>query len=124
MKETEIINVQLLEREAGNSEHKESYRTLERSRNYRIGVGTRLATSVQPSFFLEVLVYLCPKPPRVDTSLFEKDLTFLKELQARGYSLTCQNDSCISCETTVAKKDLATEYRTIKLITKRIFRKT
>ncbi len=123
MKETELIDVQALQREAKNSEHKESYRVLERSRNYRIGVGARLASSGRPSFFLEVLIYLCPNSSRADISLLEKDLMFLRELQARGYSLSCQNDSCIFCETTVPPQNLATEYGTINLIAKRIFQK-
>ena len=120
MKGTELIDVQALQENAKNSEHKESYRVLERSRNYRIGVGARLTSSSQPSFFLETLIYLCPNSSRVDLPLFEKNLMFLRELQARGYSLNCQ-DSCISCETTVPPQNLATEYGTIKSITKRIF---
>ncbi len=122
MKETELIDVQALEREAKNSEHKESYRVIEKSRSYRIGVGVRLASSGQPSFFLEALVYVCPNSPSVDISLLEKNLMLLKELQARGYSMSCQDDSCISCETTVPPQNLAAELETIKSTIGRIFR--
>jgi len=120
MKETKIIDVQALQDEAKNSEHKESYRALERSPNYRIGVGVRLASLGHPSFFLEVEIYLCPDS-RVNIASLEKNLMFLRELQARGYSMTCQDDQCISCETTVSPQNLAAEYETIKSITKRIF---
>jgi len=120
MEETKIDVKALLE-EAKNSEHKESYRILERNPKYRIGIGIRLESSGQPSFFIETLVYLCPNPSRIDLSLLEKTLILLKELQARGYSLSCQDDHCISCETTVPPQNLAAEYETIKSITKSIF---
>lgn len=120
MEETRLIDVVALQDGAKKSEHKESYRVLERSSNYRIGVGARLAPSGQPSFFLEALIYLCPESG-VDLPLMEKNLMFSRELQARGYSLSCQDDGSILCETTVPPHNLATEYETIKRITKRVF---
>jgi len=115
------IDVKALLEEAKNSEHKESYRILERNPKYRIGIGIRLESSGQPSFFIETLVYLCPNPSKIDLSLLEKTVILLKELQARGYSLSCQDDHCILCETTVPPQNLAAEYETIKSITKRLF---
>lgn len=119
MKETRLIDVQALQKEAKNSEHKESYRILERSRNYRIGVGSRLASYGQPSFFVEVLVYLCSDSSEVDLHLLEKKLMLLRELRSRGYSLSCQDDGTISCETNVPLHNLDTECETIKSITKK-----
>ena len=121
MKETRLIDVQALQEKAKNSEHKESYIVLERSSNYRIGVGVRLASSGQPSFFLEAVIYLCHDASGVDLPLLEKKVMLLRELQARGYSLSCQDDSSILCETTVPPQNLVAEYRTIGSITKRIF---
>ena len=121
MKETKLIDIKVLLEKAKNSEHKESYRVLERSRNYRIGIGARLEPTDQPSFFFEILVYLCPQSSKFDLQVLEKNLVLLKELQARGYSLSCQDDRCISCETTVPPQNLAAEYENIKSITKRIF---
>jgi len=121
MRETKLIGIKALLEEAKNSEHKESYRVLERSWNHRIGLGVRLESSGQPSFFIEALIYLCPNPSKIDLSLLEKNLMFLKELQVRGYSLSCQDDKCIACETIVAPQNLAAEYETILSITKRIF---
>jgi len=121
MRETKLIDIKALLEEAKNSQHKESYRVLERSWNHRIGLGVRLESSGQPSFFIEALIYLCPNPSKIDLSLLEKNLMFLKELQVRGYSLSCQDDKCIACETIVAPQNLAAEYETILSITKRIF---
>ena len=121
MKETKLIDIKVLLEKAKNSEHKESYRVLERSRNYRIGIGARLEPPDQPSFFFEILVYLCPQSSKFDLQVLEKNLVFLKELQAREYSLSCQDDKCITCETTVPPQNLAAEYETIKSIIKRIF---
>ncbi len=121
MKRTKLIDVQALQEEAKNSEYKESYRVLERSRNYRIGLGVRLEPTDQPSFFFEILVYLCPQSSKFDLQVLEKNLMFLKELQVRGYSLSCQDDRCIACETISPPQNLAAEYETIKSITKRLF---
>lgn len=118
MKGTKLIDVQALLEDAKSSEHKESFRVLERSRDHRIGVGARLTSSNLPSYFLEVLIYLCPSSSSVNLLSLEKKLILLKELQARGYSLNCQ-DNCISCEANVPSKNLVPEHETIKSIMKR-----
>jgi len=119
MDNIKTVDIQALRKEADSSEHKEAYKVLEKSKNYRIGVGVRLESTNQPSFFLEVLVYLCPNSPQVDISLLQKNVMFLRELQARGYSLVCQDDNCISCETTVSLQNLASEYETVKMVMER-----
>lgn len=122
MKGTKPIDVQALQEGAKNSEHKESYGVLEKSDEYQIGVGARLGSTGQLSFFFEVLVYLCPSSSGVDLPLLERSLMFLRELQSRGYSLTCQDDGSMSCEIIVPPQDLAAEHGTIKSMTKRIFK--
>ncbi|MFQ5821683.1 MAG: hypothetical protein ACE5I5_16990 [Candidatus Heimdallarchaeota archaeon] len=118
------IDVQALQETAKRSEHKEAYKVLEKSKNYRIGVGVRLRSPNQPSFFLEVLVYLCTDDTQVDLPLLEKKLNFLKELQGRKYFLSCQNDSSIFGEITIPVVNLEVEYETIELIGKRMFSQT
>jgi hypothetical protein len=120
MKKTNLIDIQALWKEAENSEHKESYRILERSHDYRIGVAARLEPPHGPSLFLEVLIYLCPNYSEVDVPLLEKNLMFLKELEARGYHLNCQDDTCVSCESAVSPRNFAEEYETVKAMIKRI----
>jgi len=121
MKDTKLIDVHALQEEARNSEHKESYRILERNPKYRIGIGARQVSSSQPIFFIEVLVNMCPNHSQVDLFLLEKELLFLKEVQSRGYSLSCQGDSYVACEISITPQNLATEYDAMKQIVKRTF---
>ena len=115
------IDIQALQKDAENSEHGEAYRVLDKSSNYRIGVGARLTPSGQPSLFFEVVVQSCLESSEVDLQLLEKSLAFLKELKARGYSLNCEGDGSISCEVTVSPRNIASEYETIRLTIKNIF---
>lgn len=124
MNATRRINVQALQEAAENSEHKESYLVLAKNRNYRLGVGVRLPSPNQSSFFLEVLVHLCSNDSQVDLVLLEKKLSFLRELQERKYVLNCQNDSSIFSEITVPAETLEAEYETIESIAKRTFSQT
>jgi len=114
------ISFQDLQEEAERSEHKEAFRVLERRNDYRIGVGARLEMPRHPSFFVEVLVQICRRSSKVDLILMREKLQLLEELQARGYSLSCQDYSCMSCETTVSSENIASEYEFLKSATKRL----
>ena len=114
------IDFQDLQEEAERSEHKEAFRVLERRNDYRMGVGARLETPHHPSFFVEVLVNICQRSSKVDLVVLQEKLELLKELQARGYSMSCQDYSCISCETTVSSDNIASEYEFLKSIAKRL----
>jgi hypothetical protein len=103
------------------SEHKEAYRTLDRNQNFRIGIGVRLNSPSAPSFFVEILIFLCPSLSTANLEALEKSLTCLKKLQARNYSLIGQDDNCISCETTIPAQNLAEEYAAVKSLLKAIF---
>jgi hypothetical protein len=105
--------------EAANSEDRESYRIIERNKNYRIDAGAELEPSGQPLFFIEVIIHLFPELSKVDLALLEKDLLFLKELRARGYSISSQDDNFISCQKSVNSDDLTTEYEAVKSIAPR-----
>jgi hypothetical protein len=120
MDKEKTIDIQALQKDAENSEHGEAYGVLDRSSNYRIGVGARLTPSGQPLFFLEVVVQSCVESSEVDLQLLEKSLVFLKELKARGYTLNCEGDGSISCEVTVSPHNIASEYETIRLTIKNI----
>lgn len=121
MNEAHLIDTKVLKSEAETSEHGESYRAIERSRNYRIGVGARLPSSGQAHYFLEVVIYLCPRASEVNIPLLEKSLTFLKDLQARRYSLSCEDDGSISCEIVLKPDELDSEYGAVKASIKKIF---
>jgi hypothetical protein len=120
MKETKPLDTKTLLEEAKNAEHKEAYRTLDKNQNYRIGIGVRLTPPNTPSFFIEILLYLCPNTDNVNLKTLEKHVTCLKTLQTKNYTLTCQDDS-ISCEKTTPTQNLTKEYTTIKTLLKTIF---
>jgi hypothetical protein len=122
MKKNPQLETKALLEEAKASEHGEAYKTLNRNPNCRVGLGARLASPGAPSFFIEILIYLCPSSGEADLRVLEKSLKCLKELQARSYSLTCQDDNCISCETTVPEQSLAAEYEVVNSLIKSVFR--
>jgi hypothetical protein len=119
VKGTDAIDVRVLEDEAKTSEHKESYRELVRSREYRIGIGAKLDTSDHLSIFIEINLNLCPEVG-VDISLMEKKLMLMKELEARGYVLSCDGENDASCEMTLSAENLDSEYDTVKSLINRI----
>ena len=121
MKENPLIDATALLEEAETSEHQEAYRTLERRLNYRIGVGVRITPPKLPSFFVEVIIYLCPSFEIADLDVLEKSLACLKKLKAKQYTVTCQDNNCLSCETMVPAPNLAEEYREIQTLMKESF---
>jgi hypothetical protein len=74
---------------------------------------------VNLSFFIEVIIHLFPELSKVDLTLLEKDLLFLKELKARGYSISSQDDNFITCQKSVKPEGLIAEYEVLKLIASR-----
>jgi hypothetical protein len=121
MRASKPLDAKALVEDAKASEHGEAYRTLDKDLNFRIGIGARLTSPSAPSFFVEILIYLCRSLSTVDLEALEKSLTCLKELQARNYSLIGQDDNCISCETTTPAQNLAEEYTTVRSLLKAIF---
>jgi hypothetical protein len=118
MKKKTVLDTAALLETAEASENQEAYRTLERNPNYRIGVGVRMAPPNPPTFFVEILIYLCPSFSNLDLDALEKSLTCLKELKERNYILTCQDGNCVSCEATVPASSLAEEYANAKMLMK------
>ncbi|MBO3797619.1 MAG: hypothetical protein QXI42_09570 [Thermoproteota archaeon] len=109
-----LLNPEALVKEAKASKYREAYKTLDSSLSYRIGVGVRLRSSENYSFFIEALFYLCPASGTVDLETLGKCLACLKELKKRGYSLTCQDGECVSCEAIVPVERVSEEYVTVK----------
>ncbi len=58
---------------------------------------------------------MCPDDPdKTDLNIIEKGLKCLKELQARNYSITCQDINCVSREATIPAKNIDEEYVAVK----------
>ena len=112
MKKKEFTS--LLE-EARVSEHNESYRVLEKNEDIRIGAVARITTDGTPSFFLEVTVSLNPSET-VDLDALDRKIIFLKKLEARGYTLSCQDESTICSEIQTTENNIPNDFTTIKTI--------
>lgn len=119
--DSNTFDVRELKKRAAQSECKESYRVLVGGRKYRISVGAWARRAGHPSLFFEVLVYLCSSAAKVDVHGLERAVAFLKQLQARGHSLNCEDDYCISCEMTVPSKNASAEYERLASTATRVF---
>jgi hypothetical protein len=111
-----------LVREAKESDHGESYRVLERKGEYRLGVGVRIDRSCRPSFYVEVLIGICSRRSHVDLKGLKRKLRFAEKLEARGYTLDCEDGYCMVCEAVVTPAKIASESHAILSIAKRAFR--
>ncbi len=116
MTKNKQVDAEALIKEAENAEHKEAYKPLERNKAFRIGVVARADATNHPSFFIEIIISLAPDICEVDLPHLEKTLECLKALHARRYSLTYQDDNCISCETEVSAHKIAEEYAAAKAL--------
>jgi hypothetical protein len=107
------IDVRSLLKEAQSSEHKESFRVLEKTKDYRIGVGVRISTK-SPSFFLEVIIYQHSTKEHLTVSDITQQLPLLKKLQERGYLVSCQDEVCSVLEMTIPRDSLLVELAYLK----------
>lgn len=119
MSDDRSIDAQALTDAAKDSEHGESYVVLQGSRDDKIAVGGRIAASDQLTFFMEIVVCLCPDPSDVDLEQMQKKIMFVKKLESRGYSLNC-GEGNISCERTLTEDDLDEEYEAVSSIIERL----
>lgn len=121
MKQNTPLKATMLLKEAETSEHQEAYQTLEKTENYRIGVGARLTPPNLPSFFVEILIYLAPDDGKVDAAVLEKSVSTLRELQARGFKAAFQDGNCISCEKQISAAKLLREHEQATSLMKTVF---
>lgn len=103
------IDLEALRRGALTSPQGEYYTSLTPHGDNRIGVGARIKQK-ETKYFIEVIVPLCrgAKPSLTD---LDAKLTLLKELEARGYTLTCEDDGSVSCEMLLPESGVAAELR-------------
>jgi hypothetical protein len=113
MKNSKPVDAKALLRQAKASEHKEAYQPIAKTGKYRVGIGARLPLSPTqpPTFFVEVIVNMCPACTKVNITFLEKALACLKTLEQNGYTLTCQDDNSILCEKLATEKALQTELK-------------
>ena len=123
MNTTKSLDPQKLIEEAKTTEHKEAYRIVEKNEIFRVGVGARANALEDPTFFVEVNLKLSPESGEVDIPRLEKMLQCLRTMQTRGYTLTYQDDTCISCEKAWDTQNLAKEYTSATYLLKTKFAK-
>ena len=121
MKPNKPVNAKDLLKQAKASQHKEAYQIMSKTANYRVGIGARLPLSPtqMPSFFIEIIINLCPACSKADLVFLGKALVCLKGLEKDGYSLTCQDGNCISCEKLVPEQSLQAEFETVNALMER-----
>jgi hypothetical protein len=110
MKNSKPVNPKDLLKQANASEHKEAYQPITKTAHYRVGIGARLPLApTQPStFFVEVIINMCPACSKVDLAFLGRALNCLKTLEQNGYILTCQDGNSILCEKLATEQNLRT----------------
>lgn len=116
MNQNKPINTKVLIEEAQNSKDKETYKLLEKTQSYRIGVGARVDSPASLSLFIEVIIKLSTENTKVDLPRLNKILISLEALQKKGYTLTYQDDNSISCEKKAAVHEISQEHAAAKSI--------
>jgi hypothetical protein len=111
------IDAASLVKEASASEQKESYRLIEKTQSYRIGIGVRLSPR-PPSFFLEIIIYHLPVNENPSRSNSQQQRPLFKRLRQRGYVVSCQEETNTALERILPQDSLATEVHFLKSLVK------
>jgi hypothetical protein len=93
---------------------------LEKTKDYRIGVGVRTSAK-SSSFFLEVIIYRYSIKELSTMSDIAYQLPLLKNLQKRGYLVSCQDEICTVLEMLVPQDSLPNELSYLKTTIYKIF---
>jgi hypothetical protein len=101
------IDLENLRRDAFSSSQGESYTPLQPHECCRVGVGARINQG-ETQYFIEVVVTLC-RGEKPDLTKIEEKLHLLKNLETRGYSMTCEDDGSLSCEIQLSRIDFEAE---------------
>jgi hypothetical protein len=114
---TTKINTKTLLKTAESSEDNEAYQPIAKTEQCRVGIGARLPLPAQtPTFFVEIVVNMCPACTKADLNFLERALNVLKALEQKGYMLTCQDGNSILCEKTATEQNLQGELEEAKSI--------
>ncbi len=111
------IDLHSLTEQASKSAEHEAFQTLVTTQHYRIGIGATAGSNGNYKFFIEALISLCKGLNSVDLSFIQKQLLLLRQLKERGYSLSCNEDGCISCELTINQENAVNECEALGKIT-------
>ena len=102
-------------REAALSRYKESYRVIKKCDDYRLGIGARLDGEKDPSYYIEVIIYICNSRD-LDPSKLVSKARGIVEMEKRGYILGCQGDDSVLIEKELEAGCIVSEICKIKSI--------
>ncbi len=111
------IDLHSLTEQANRSTEHEAFQALITTQHCRIGIGAYYGSNGNYKFFIEALVSLCRGLNSVDLSFMQKQLLLLRQLKERGYTLSCNEDGCISCELTISQETAVSECAALGKIT-------
>ena len=106
-------DIEGLEEQARNSEHDESYYTIERSEHFKVGTGVRVDKK-HTTHFMEVIIQLCSEGCTVDMELLDRKMEVIKEFSNSDYYLKCEDDSSVCCEKEIGKEEFERELSYVK----------
>ncbi len=111
------IDLHSLTEQASKSAEHEAFQTLVTTQHCRIGIGATVSSNGNYKFFIEALISLYKGLNSVDLSFMQKQLLLLRQLKERGYTLSCDEDGCISCELTISQENAVNECEALDKIT-------
>jgi hypothetical protein len=109
MRENDHDNKESYDNVSADCDEAESYRVLHQCPHYRIGAGTRVVGGNLDSPFIEVAVTMLHDRPRISLQLLDRDVKIVKGLHARGYTLNCHDDACVSAELSLPSQKIRAE---------------
>jgi len=110
------IETEKLKEKAMSDELRESYMTLDRESNYKLGVGVRTDETKSPLFFIEVVVSFGDVGDELDIEKQKRRLALLERLKGSDYHLTSEKDNSVVCEKNIEEEKVEHEYKELKKI--------
>jgi hypothetical protein len=108
-----LIDIENLIREASETSLGEAFVTVDTGPCHRIGIGVKLEDGVIKEFFIEILLRLGKLGLVKDTKHLQSLFSFISYLDQRGYTVSLQEDSSISCERKLNSSQIESECLTI-----------
>lgn len=109
-----------LELAAASSELNESYATLWRFGNCKVGVGVTFAKVGKPVYFVEFTVQFCGPNNKVNSEDFARISSLMMALESLGYELECDRGT-LACEKSIPCRGLDAELGKLKELAEKTF---
>lgn len=117
-KENIEINTEELEKKAKEHELSESFETLKKSDEYKVGIGVRIPKPSITSYFLEIVLPICEEGETLDISKLKKRIDLFEKLEELDYKFKCEKDNSVICEKKIGENNLKEELEHISFLMK------